>query len=393
MNMVIRPPNVGGNDRHRLERLAASGLATSGCGAGRRRAAAFHERADARHRAAQRRRQSRRRHADELDLERLPRLVDRGGDLHGLPDVDPGSAHGILHRCRDLRPGRAHLRAGADDGPGRRRPLRAGLRRRPADRHGLCPGAQHLSRKPVGEGLRPAVGCLEHVDPGRPAGRRPVRALRRLARCLLRRDGDGRHPGRGRAPRPAAQRHERCQRARAGPARAADLCRDRRHVADGDRARRAGQGSAAGRRHRRPGPDLDDRSPLAAAAAADRRLLARQRDRRGTVALPAGRDCLQPAADLRGDLPAIAARARSAGGGLHGGGRLVRLDGHVSHRCRHAGAAQRQAADRRATHDGVGSARSGAADAAQTGAGRLSGDCAWSVPASARAGPSLRRGS
>ena len=50
-------------------------------------------------------------------------------------------------------------------------------------------------------------------------------------------------------------RHERRQRARAGPARAADLRGDRRHVADGDRARHAGQAPAAGRRHRCPGAD------------------------------------------------------------------------------------------------------------------------------------------
>ena len=223
--MVIRPRNVGGNGRDRLERLAAPGLAARRGGSCGRRAAAFHERADAGHGAAERRRQSRRRHADELDVERLPRLVDRGGDLHRLPDVDPGRAHGVLHRCRDLRPGRAHLRAGADDGPGRRRPLRPGLRRRPADRDGLRPGAQHLSREPVGARLRSALRRLEHVDPGRSAGRRPVRPLRRLARGLLRRHGDGRHPGGRRAARPAARRHERRQRARAGPARAADLRR------------------------------------------------------------------------------------------------------------------------------------------------------------------------
>ena len=60
--------------------------------------------------------------------------------------------------------------------------------------------------------------------------------------------------------------------------------------------------------------------------------------------------------------------------GLHGGGRLVRLDGHVARRRRHAGATQRPPADRRAAHDGGGSARRRPADAAEAGAGRLSGD-------------------
>ena len=88
-------------------------------------------------------------------------------------------------------------------------------------------------------------------------------------------------------------------------------------------------------------------------------------DRRGPVALPAGRDRLQPAADLRADLPAILHGLDPLERGLHGGRRLVRLDGHVAHRRRHAGATQRPTAGRRPAHDGVGTAGRGPADAAE----------------------------
>ncbi len=119
---------------------------------------------------------------------------------------------------------------------------------------------------------------------------------------------------------------------------------------------------------------LSDRSPRAAAAAADRRLLVRQPDGRRPVALPAGRDLLQPVQIFVAIFLQSLHGARSAGGGLHGGRRLVRLDRHVADRRRHAAAAQRPAADRRAADDGAGSARRRPVDAAEAGADRLSGD-------------------
>ena len=97
---------------------------------------------------------SRRRHPDELDEQRLPRLIDRGGDLHRLPDGDPGRAHRVLRRRADLRrwarsparlaPSMAQVVAGRFvQGFG------GGL----LTGDGLCAGAQHLSREPVGARL------------------------------------------------------------------------------------------------------------------------------------------------------------------------------------------------------------------------------------------------
>jgi hypothetical protein len=170
-----------------------------------RRAAAIDECADADDRVAVHRRRTRWRRHVELADDRVSRVIHCRCELCRHARGGGRCPGGLLRGGNDIRSWRVALLARDDHGLDRRRPPDPGIRWRFGGGRSLCGGTSHFP----GSGLVTDdcidVDQLEHVRLAGAAGRRNVRPLRQLARCVRRDRDRRRHIGRERLCHPAAE--------------------------------------------------------------------------------------------------------------------------------------------------------------------------------------------